>query len=81
MTGGPMDHEQFARRILGLPPNDSGIPLRTLDGVSAVRKRSCVGCGTPTDRITFDPDTGLPEAPRCERCAEADWDVRVELAP
>jgi len=80
-TGGRMDPEQFARRILGLPPNDVGIPARSLDGVAAVRLRPCVGCGTPTDRLTFDQDTLEPEPPRCAACAEADWDVRVELAP
>lgn len=64
-----MDPEQFARRILGLPPTDTGIPVRSLDGVAAVRVRPCVGCGTPTDRLTFDPDTLEPEPPevRCLR--------------
>ena len=38
-----MDPEQFARRILGLPPTDTGIPVRSLDGVAAVRVRPCVG--------------------------------------
>lgn len=80
-TGGRMDPEQLARRILGLPPNDTGIPVRSLDGVAAARLRPCVGCGTLTDRLTFDPDTLDPEAARCVDCDEADWEVRVELLP
>lgn len=76
-----MDPEQFARRILRLPPNDSGSPVRSLDGVAAAQLRSCMGCGTPTDCITFDPDTGQPEPLRWVACAEADWDIRVELIP
>src|SRR3954451_13789291 len=75
-----VDHEEFARGVLGMPRNESGIPALSLDGVTGAQPRPCVGCDAPTDRITFDPDTLLPEAPRCARCAEADWDVRVELA-
>lgn len=56
-------------------------PLAVARGVTAARKRPCGGCGTPTDRITFDPATLLPQAPRCDACAEADWNVRVALAP
>ena len=73
------DSEVFARRILGMAPKDPDVPLRSLGGVAAARKRPCAGCGVPTDRITFDPATCLPEPPRCASCAEADWDVRVEL--
>jgi hypothetical protein len=64
-----------------MPPTDADAPreLPTVDGVLALQARPCVVCGEPTRRVTLDPDTLLPEPPYCGPCAEAAWDVTVEL--
>jgi hypothetical protein len=67
-----MDHEQFARRVLGMAPAATADDAAALtdDGVAALTPRPCVGCREPTAEVFFDVVSLMPEPPRCGSCRE-----------
>lgn len=73
-----VDTDALARRALGMPL-DGKADSPVVDGVMAAFPRPCVGCGTPTGRIVFEPASMSARPARYATCKEAAWDVAVEL--
>jgi hypothetical protein len=76
-----MDHEAFARRILGMPSADTAPPVAADEDSAGltVPERPCVRCDRPTDRVSYDPDTLELDPAFCTQCERDTWRAPVEF--